>query len=142
MNVKLHDIDAYLCKVKDAIKKDNYQIANNSRRKDNKKLFWDYIIDEKMAKEILLELTAYDFSEILQNEHRGYKNEFLYVFGNGHPEFGWIAHDAGLPADGVEFLVDRRCFLQCTGHPPFGSFCQRLRFRDGIIALTRPYAAA
>lgn len=81
MNVKLHDIDAYLCKVKDAIKKDNYQIANNSRRKDNKKLFWDYIIDEKMAKEILLELTAYDFSEILQNEHRGYKNEFLYVFG-------------------------------------------------------------
>ncbi|WDC80949.1 hypothetical protein [Ligilactobacillus ruminis] len=81
MNVKLHDIDAYLCKVKDAIKKDNYQIANNSRRKDNKKLFGDYIIDEKMAKEILLELTAYDFSEILQNEHRGYKNEFLYVFG-------------------------------------------------------------
>ena len=73
--------DAYLCKVKDAIKKDNYQIANNSRRKDNKKLFWDYIIDEKMAKEILLELTAYDFLEILQNEHRGYKNEFLYVFG-------------------------------------------------------------
>lgn len=81
MNVKLHDIDAYLCKVKDAIKKDNYQIANNSRRKDNKKLFWDYTIDEKMAKEILLELTAYDFSEILQNEHRGYENEFLYVFG-------------------------------------------------------------
>lgn len=30
VNVKLHDIDAYLCKVKDAIKKDNYQIANNS----------------------------------------------------------------------------------------------------------------
>lgn len=81
MNVKLHDIDAYLCKVKDAIKKDNYQIANNSRRKDNKKLFWDYTIDEKMAKEILLELTAYDFSEILQNEHRGHENEFLYVFG-------------------------------------------------------------
>lgn len=81
MNVKLHDIDAYLCKVKDAIKKENYQIANNSRRKDNKKLFWDYTIDEKMAKEILLELTAYDFSEILKNEHRGYENEFLYVFG-------------------------------------------------------------
>ena len=81
MNVKLHDIDAYLCKVKDAIKKYNYQIANNSRRKDNKKLFWDYTIDEKMAKEILLELTAYDFSEILKNEHRGYENEFLYVFG-------------------------------------------------------------
>lgn len=81
MNVKLHDIDAYLCKVKDAIKKDNYQIANNYRRKDNKKLFWDYTIDEKMAKEILLELTAYDFSEILKNEHRDYENEFLYVFG-------------------------------------------------------------
>ena len=34
-----------------------------------------------MAKDILLGLTATDFSEILQNEHKGYEHERLYVFG-------------------------------------------------------------
>jgi hypothetical protein len=29
----------------------------------------------------LLDLTALDFSEILQNEHQGFEHEQLYVFG-------------------------------------------------------------
>ena len=41
----------------------------------------DYVIDEAKAKEIILSLTAMDFSEILQNEHKGYEYEKLYVFG-------------------------------------------------------------
>lgn len=41
----------------------------------------DYVIDEAKAKEIILSLTVIDFSEILQNEHRGYEHEKLYVFG-------------------------------------------------------------
>ena len=32
-------------------------------------------------KQIILSLTAMDFSEILQNEHKGYEHEMLYVFG-------------------------------------------------------------
>ena len=39
------------------------------------------IIDEAEAKEIILSLTVMDFSEILQNEHKGYEHEKLYVFG-------------------------------------------------------------
>ena len=32
-------------------------------------------------KEIILRLTENDFSEILQNKHKGYEHEQLYVFG-------------------------------------------------------------
>ena len=39
------------------------------------------MIDEAKAREILLSLTAADFSEILKNEHVGYEHERLYVFG-------------------------------------------------------------
>jgi hypothetical protein len=44
-------------------------------------LFIDYVVDEGKAKEILLSLSAMDFSEILQNEHIGFEYEKLYVFG-------------------------------------------------------------
>ena len=44
-------------------------------------LFLEYVIDEGKAKEIILSLTPYDFSGILQNEHKGYEQERLYVFG-------------------------------------------------------------
>lgn len=38
-------------------------------------------LSEAKAKDILLNLTVMDFSEILQNEHRGFEREKLYVFG-------------------------------------------------------------
>ena len=34
-----------------------------------------------MAKDILLGLTATDFSEVRHNEHRGFEHELLYIFG-------------------------------------------------------------
>lgn len=39
------------------------------------------MVDETKAKEILLSLSAADFSEVLNNEHVGYEHERLYVFG-------------------------------------------------------------
>ena len=39
------------------------------------------MIDEAKAKDIILDLTALDFSEILKNEHKGREHERLYVFG-------------------------------------------------------------
>lgn len=48
---------------------------------DNINLFLNYVIDEVKAKEIILSFTVMDFSEILQNEHKGYEHENLYVFG-------------------------------------------------------------
>ena len=81
MDITQSDIDIYLAEVKDAIRKNRYRIERNSRRQDNINLFLDYVIDENMAKDILLGLTATDFSEILQNEHKSYEHERLYVFG-------------------------------------------------------------
>ena len=81
MDITQNDIDIYLAEVKDAIRKNRYRIEQNFRRQDNINLFIDYVIDENMAKDIFLGLTATDFSEILQNEHKGYEHERLYVFG-------------------------------------------------------------
>ena len=67
--------------MKEAVASGRYRLDRNSRRQDNISLFLDYIIDEAKAKEIILGLTAMDFSEILQNEHAGYEHERLYVFG-------------------------------------------------------------
>jgi hypothetical protein len=81
LNVDQKALELYLLNVKDAIKNDRYRIDTNPRRQDNINLFLDYVIDEAKAKEILLSLTVTDFSEILQNEHKGYEYEQLYVFG-------------------------------------------------------------
>ncbi len=81
MNIAQKDIEQYLSEVKDAVEKNNYRLDRNARRQDNIDLFLDYVIDEAKAKEIILSLTVMDFSEILQNEHKGYEHEFLYVFG-------------------------------------------------------------
>ena len=44
-------------------------------------MFFKYVINETMARKVLLELEPTDFSEILKNEHKGYEHELLYVFG-------------------------------------------------------------
>lgn len=81
LNMDQKDIDQYLSEVKEAVEKDNYRLDRNARRQDNTNLFLDYVIDEAKAKDIILSLISMDFSEILQNEHKGYEHEKLYVFG-------------------------------------------------------------
>ena len=81
LDINKRDIQQYLSEVKEAVKNDRYRLERNAKRQDNINLFLDYIIDEEKAKEILLSLTIMDFSEILQNEHKGYEHERLYVFG-------------------------------------------------------------
>ena len=81
MDIDQKDIEQYLSEVKDAVEKDKYRIDRNAKRQDNINLFLDYVIDEAKAREIILSLTAMDFSEILQNEHKGFEHEQLYVFG-------------------------------------------------------------
>lgn len=81
MKLEVKEIERYLSDLKDAVEKNRYRIDRNIKRQDNIRLFLDYVIDEGKAKEIILSLTPDDFSEILQNEHKGYKQERLYVFG-------------------------------------------------------------
>ena len=49
LDITLNDIEVYLTEVKEAIRKNRYRIEMNSRRQDNRNLFFDYIIDETMA---------------------------------------------------------------------------------------------
>ena len=81
MKISKREIAVYLAEVKNAIQNDQYRIEGNVHRQDNIDLFLAYIIDERKAKEILLDLTVEDFSEIRQNTHKGYEHEQLYVFG-------------------------------------------------------------
>lgn len=81
MNIDKKDIEQYLSGVKKAVTHNRYRLERNARRQDNINLFLDYVIDEEKAREILLSLTVMDFSEILQNEHKGFEHEKLYVFG-------------------------------------------------------------
>ncbi len=81
LSIDKKDIEQYLSEMKDAVRNNRYRLDRNAKRQDNIALFLDYVIDESKAKEIILSLTAMDFSEILQNEHKGYEHESLYVFG-------------------------------------------------------------
>lgn len=81
MEVTIADIEKYLGEVKSAINTGKYRVEMNDRRQENQDLFMYYIIDEEKRKQILLSLTFMDFSEILPNEHKGFEEELLYVFG-------------------------------------------------------------
>lgn len=81
MDVTIADIEKYLEDVKEAISVGRYGVEMNENRQDNRDLVMDYIVDEEKRKQILLSLTAMDFSEIRHNTHIGYEHELLYVFG-------------------------------------------------------------
>lgn len=92
MDVTFADIEKYLEEVKEAINTGRYRVEMNDNRQDNQELFLDYIINEEKRKQILLSLTAADFSEIRQNTHKGFEHELLYVFGKEVkllPRFGF-----------------------------------------------------
>lgn len=81
LDVTQDEINIYLDEVKEAIRNNRYRIDRNLNRQDNINLFLDYVIDETMAKDILLGLTATDFSERVRNRKPGYEHEVLYIFG-------------------------------------------------------------
>lgn len=111
MDITQNDIDIYLAEVKDAIRKNRYRIEQNSRRQDNINLFIDYVIDENMAKDILLGLTATDFSEILQNEHKGYEHERLYVFGKDVELLGRTGNACRIVSLYIKFNKLENCYV-------------------------------
>ena len=51
----------------------------------------DYVFTEEDAKKVILSLTAYDFSDAVQNDHPQHLQEILYIFGkdiNLMPRYG------------------------------------------------------
>mgnify|MGYP003293449471 CR=1 FL=1 len=88
MNVTKDDIEQYLADVFIAVNAGRYQIAPRQKNQD---IYIDYVFSEEDAKNVILSLTAYDFSETVQNEHSQHPEEILYIFGkdiNLIPRFG------------------------------------------------------
>lgn len=81
MGITRLEIENYLKRVKVAVTNDKYRIEMNKNRSDNRNLFVDYVLSEARIKEILLSLTVDDFSERRKNNHKGFENEILYIFG-------------------------------------------------------------
>lgn len=71
-------VEDYLRDIKYSVACGKYVI---SLRPKNEQLDTDYIISEQKKKKIILSLQIGDFSHILQNEHKGFEHETLYVFG-------------------------------------------------------------
>lgn len=81
MTASLSEVKAYLSDIKQAVASGNYRLEINSKRPANRQLFTTYQISEKDVPGILLSLTPQNFSETVQNEHKGYEHEVLYIFG-------------------------------------------------------------
>lgn len=81
MNITRAEVEAYLEDVKEAVNAGRYRIEMNENRQDNQNLVIEYVISEEKRKQILLSLTAADFSEIRHNTHKGYEHELLYILG-------------------------------------------------------------
>lgn len=88
MNISRVEVEQYLSEVFAAVNAGRYQI---SARQKNQDIYLDYVFTEKDAREVILSLTANDFSEAVQNEHSKYPEEILYIFGkdiNLLPRYG------------------------------------------------------
>lgn len=96
MNVTKSDIEQYLSDVFAAVNTGRYQI---SPRQKNQDIYMDYVFTEEDAKEVILSLTAYDFSDAVQNDHPQHPEEILYIFGkdiNLMPRYGDLEEKVSL----------------------------------------------
>lgn len=88
MSVTKSDVEQYLSDVFAAVNAGRYQI---SPRQKNQDIYMDYVFTEEDAKKVILSLTAYDFSDAVQNDHPQHPEEILYIFGkdiNLMPRYG------------------------------------------------------
>lgn len=71
------EISNYLREVKEAINSGKYSFSN---REKNKKLFLDYIINEKERIQIIRDLDVDDFCGIRNNNHKDYQKKSYMFF--------------------------------------------------------------
>ncbi len=81
MSYTIEEIEKYLRAVRKAVNERNYRIELNKNRADNLALFEKYILDEKKAESIMLNLEPIDFIDAVKNSHKGFEHEMLYIFG-------------------------------------------------------------
>ncbi len=76
----IESINRYLSNLKKLIINNNCYFKISDRDKNNN-FCKKYLINTKIAKDIICGLTYKDFYRIVRNEHEGYNDEFLYIFG-------------------------------------------------------------
>ena len=78
MNITKTDVEKYLSEVFSAVRAGRYQISSRQKNQD---IYIDYVFTEDDAKNVILSLTADDFSDAVQNDHPQHPEEILYIFG-------------------------------------------------------------
>lgn len=76
----IESINKYLSNLKKLIINSNCYFKISDRDKKNN-FCKKYLINTKIAKDIICGLMYKDFYRIVRNEHEGYNDEFLYIFG-------------------------------------------------------------
>lgn len=79
-NYTYEQIETVLSDIKECIIKGKYQISLNPKREDNLDFISAYNLRRNDQRNILLGIETEDFCYTLQNEHKGYEHEILYVF--------------------------------------------------------------
>lgn len=88
MEITKTDVEKYLSEVFSAVRVGRYQISSRQKNQD---IYIDYVFTEEDAKNVILSLTAEDFSDAMQNDHKQHPEEILYIFGKDIdllPRFG------------------------------------------------------
>lgn len=88
MNISRVEVEQYLSEVFVAVNAGQYQISSRQKNQD---IYIDYVFKEEDARNVILSLTADDFSDAVPNEHRQHPEEILYIFGkdvNLLPRYG------------------------------------------------------
>ena len=74
------DIDGILETIKNCIRNEWYTISMNNSRQENQDFRDEYNLTKSKYERILLEISSDDFCHSLQNIHKGFEHEVLYVF--------------------------------------------------------------
>lgn len=80
MSDDIKSINEYLYELKTLITNNGCYFKISDRDK-NIGFCKEYLINTKIAKDIICELTYKDFCKIVKNKHEDYRDEFLYIFG-------------------------------------------------------------
>ena len=90
------EIESILGIIKTCIVEGKYSISMNSKRQDNIDFRDEYNITSSRAERILLQITTDDFCHTLQNNHKGYEHEILYVFAPHVEVYNILGHKEAL----------------------------------------------
>ena len=80
------NIQEYIDKVKELVGKGRYTIPLQANRNENKRFIERYNLNSKKRKQILENLTVYDFCYGTRNRNEGYEHEILYVFSKEYED--------------------------------------------------------